>query len=41
MSVRYVVVYVVYTLVGAAMTAVAAKAVMMDKNFIIKELSVG
>lgn len=36
-SIRYFL-YAVHTLVGAAMTAVAAKAVMMGKNFIVKEL---
>lgn len=36
-SIRYFL-YAAHTLVGAAMTAVAAKAVMMGKNFIVKEL---
>lgn len=39
-SIRYFL-YAVHTLVGAAIAAVAAKAVMMRENFIVKELWVG
>lgn len=36
-SIRYFL-YAAHTLVGAAIIAVAAKAVMMGRNFIVKEL---